>query len=278
MADAKTPEAPVATGTPDVDEKVAEKPGPSETAPEQATPAQTSTDSAAAAETQAAPAEPAETPAPVDAPAPTETQSEDKPAEEKPAEEKPVADKPTEDKPTEDKPAEDKPTEDKPAEDKAAGETKAESKPAEPAGAAAGTTQEKEKEPEPTPKKTPLDQFDAKLPELLKEIGHDEMWGVKLVSPASSHVPTAVVLQKFLNANDGDLAKAVDQFKGALKFRKEKKPLELLGKTFSANKFADLGAVTVYTVKDSAIPEVFTWNLYGNVKGKMDEVFVPLEE
>lgn len=275
MADAKTPEAPVATGTPDVDEKVAEKPGPSETAPEQATPAQTSTDSAAAAETQAAPAEPAEpaeTSAPVDAPAPapapTETQTEDKAAAEKPAE----------DKAAEEKPVADKPTEDKPAEDKAAGETKAESKPAEPVGAAAGTTQEKEKEPEPTPKETPLDQFDAKLPELLKEIGHDEMWGVKLVSPASSHVPTAVVLQKFLNANDGDLAKAVDQFKGALKFRKEKKPLELLGKAFSANKFADLGAVTVYTGKDSAIPEVFTWNLYGNVKGKMDEVFVPLEE
>ncbi|KAF3764099.1 CRAL/TRIO domain-containing protein [Cryphonectria parasitica EP155] len=126
--------------------------------------------------------------------------------------------------------------------------------------------------------KTPLDQFDAKLPAILKDIGHDEMWGVKLVSPASSHIPTGIVLQKFLNANDGDLTKAIEQFQGALKFRKEKKPLELLTKTFSANKFADLGAVTVYPVKDSSIPEVFTWNLYGNVKGKMDEVFVPLEE
>lgn len=132
--------------------------------------------------------------------------------------------------------------------------------------------------------KTPLDEFDAKLPALLKEAGHDEMWGVTLVSPASSHVPTAIVLQKFLNANDGDLAKAVDQFKGALAFRKAKKPLDLLNKTFSAHKFADLGAVTVYPplphAKDGAagVPEVFTWNLYGNVKGKMDDVFVPLDE
>lgn len=131
---------------------------------------------------------------------------------------------------------------------------------------------------EAAPTKTPFDQFDAKLPDILKQVGHDEMWGVKLVSPASSHIPTGIVIQKFLNANDGDLDKALEQFTGALKFRKEKKPLDLVAKTFSANKFADLGAVTVYDVKDSPVPEVFTWNLYGNVKGKMDEVFVPLDE
>lgn len=132
---------------------------------------------------------------------------------------------------------------------------------------------------EPAKAKTPLDEFDARVADLIKEVGHDEMWGVKLVSPASSHVPTSIVLQKFLNANDGDLTKAIDQFKGALTFRKDKKPLQLLHKTFSAHKFADLGAVTVYAAKEGAVvPEVFTWNLYGNVKGKMDEVFVPLKE
>lgn len=131
---------------------------------------------------------------------------------------------------------------------------------------------------EAAPKKTPFEEFDAKVAEIVKEVDHDEMWGVKLVTPASSHVPTQIVIQKFLNANDGDLAKSVDQFKGALKFRKEKKPLELIKKSFSATKFGDLGAVTVYSVKDSSLPEVFTWNLYGNVKGKMDEVFTPLDE
>lgn len=128
------------------------------------------------------------------------------------------------------------------------------------------------------PTKTPFDEFDAKLPEILKEVGHNEMWGVKLISPASSHIPTGIVIQKFLNANDGDLTKAIEQFTEALKFRKEKNPLDLVTKTFNANKFSDLGAVTVYSVKDSPVPEVFTWNLYGNVKGKMDEVFVPLDE
>lgn len=141
--------------------------------------------------------------------------------------------------------------------------------------------QEKKDEPaadkpkEAAPAKTPLEQFDEKLPAILKDVDQSEMWGVTLTSPG---VPTSIVLQKFLNANDGDLAKAVEQLKGALKFRKEKKPLELLAKTFSTNKFADLGAVTVYPVKEGGVPEVFTWNMYGNVKGKMDEVFVPLEE
>lgn len=158
-------------------------------------------------------------------------------------------------------------------------------KDASPATAAAPAAEPAKEEPaktEPVKAKTPLEEFDAKLPEILKEIGHDEMWGVTLVSPSSSHVPTAIVLQKFLNANDGDLTKAIDQFKGALKFRKDKKPLDLLKKTFSAHKFADLGAVTVYPAASkeagAAVPEVFTWNLYGNVKGKMDEVFVPLNE
>ena len=170
----------------------------------------------------------------------------------------------------------------KPAEedkkDVAKGDGETETKPA--ADEAAAAT---EKEPaaaakEAAPKKTPFEEFDAKVADILKEVDHDEMWGVKLVTPASSHVPTQIVIQKFLNANDGDLAKSIDQFKGALKFRKEKKPLELIKKSFSAAKFADLGAVTVYPVKDSSVPEVFTWNLYGNVKGKMDEVFTPLDE
>lgn len=159
---------------------------------------------------------------------------------------------------------------------KSEGET--ETKPAAEEAAAATEKEPAAAAKEVAPKKTPFEEFDAKVADILKEVDHDEMWGVKLVTPASSHIPTQIVIQKFLNANDGDLAKSIDQFKGALKFRKEKKPVELIKKAFSATKFADLGAVTVYPVKDSSVPEVFTWNLYGNVKGKMDEVFTPLDE
>lgn len=158
-------------------------------------------------------------------------------------------------------------------------------KPAEPVGASAAAEPTKNTVTEPTADKpsavapkvnSPFTNFAKKLPDVLKEVGHDEMWGVTLVD--ETHIPTAVVIQKFLNANEGDVTKAIEQFTGALKFRKEKKPLELLQKTFNASKFGQLGAVTTYQVKDSAIPEVFTWNFYGNVKDRMDEVFVPLEE
>jgi hypothetical protein len=122
--------------------------------------------------------------------------------------------------------------------------------------------------------------FAEQLPAILREVGHDEMWGVSLAGASTTEpsVPVSIVLQKFLNANEGDLAKGVEQLKAALRFRKEKQPLKLLEKTFSQAKFGDLGAVTVYPAEGSEVPEVFTWNLYGNVKDRMDEVFVPLDE
>jgi phosphatidylinositol transfer protein SFH5 len=122
--------------------------------------------------------------------------------------------------------------------------------------------------------------FAQQLPDIIKEVGHDEMWGVSLAGASTTEptVPVSIVLQKFLNANEGDLTKGIDQLKAALLFRKEKKPLDLLNKTYSKAKFGDLGAVTVYPIPGKAVPEVFTWNLYGNVKDRMDEVFVPLDE
>lgn len=177
--------------------------------------------------------------------------------------------------------AEAKADEAKPAEETkeaAKGEGETETKPAAKEAAAATEKDAAPAAKEATPKKTPFEEFDAKVADILKEVDHDEMWGVKLVTPAASHVPSQIVIQKFLNANDGDLAKAVDQFKGALKFRKEKKPLELINKAFNASKFAELGAVTVYPAKEGSVPEVFTWNLYGNVKGKIEEAFTPLDE
>lgn len=222
--------------------------------------------------------------APVDAPAEPEPSSNATATEEKAT----TADQPKEEAAgsaeaaapapaaTEAKADEAKPAEEK--EEAAKGEGEAETKPAAEEAAAAKEKDSAAATKEVTPKKTPFEEFDAKVADILKEVDHDEMWGVKLVTPASSHVPTQIVIQKFLNANDGDLAKSVDQFKGALKFRKEKKPLELIKKTFSATKFGELGAVTVYTAKDSSVPEVFTWNLYGNVKGKIEEAFTPLDE
>lgn len=113
---------------------------------------------------------------------------------------------------------------------------------------------------------------------ILDEAKYDEMWGVTLISPADQHIPTQVVLQKFLNANDNDPTKAIEQFKAALKWRKKTDPLNLLKKKFNAKKFDDLGFVTDYPPNKDGVKEVITWNVYGSAQGRMDDVFGNLEE
>ncbi|KAL2261116.1 hypothetical protein VTK26DRAFT_4692 [Humicola hyalothermophila] len=122
---------------------------------------------------------------------------------------------------------------------------------------------------------TPIEQ----LWSLAKSAGHPEIWGVTLADPGS-HVPTRIILQKYLNANDGDLAKAKEQLTKTLEWRAKTKPLELVKKVFSKAKFDGLGYVTKYVQDDSTEPEgceVFTWNIYGGVKS-IDETFGKLEE
>ncbi|KAI0102707.1 CRAL-TRIO domain-containing protein [Nemania sp. FL0031] len=110
---------------------------------------------------------------------------------------------------------------------------------------------------------------------------HPEIWGVTLADPAT-HVPSQIVLQKYLNANDGDVAKARDQLTKTLDWRKKTQPLELIKQTFSQEKFGGLGYVTVHSAdkegdeKETA-KEIFTWNVYGNVKS-IDVTFGNLEE
>ena len=91
------------------------------------------------------------------------------------------------------------------------------------------------------------------------------------------------MLQKYLNANDGDVAKAADQLQKTLEWRAKMKPLELLEQKFDKSKFGGLGYVTTYSKgeegnKRTAGPqEVFTWNIYGAVKS-IDDTFGSLPE
>ncbi|SPQ24834.1 edfbee27-c516-4382-a4dc-9c1dfa4326f5 [Thermothielavioides terrestris] len=119
----------------------------------------------------------------------------------------------------------------------------------------------------------------AQLWALAKASGHPEIWGVTLADPAD-HVPTRIILQKYLNANDGDLSKAKDQLSKTLEWRAKMKPLDLVRKVFSKAKFDGLGYVTKYAQEGSTEPEgveVFTWNIYGAVKS-IDDTFGKLEE
>lgn len=92
------------------------------------------------------------------------------------------------------------------------------------------------------------------------------MWGVQLSD--DTHVPTTVVLQKFLRANDDDVSKAADQLQKALIWRRDTNPGKLLDEvSFDAKKFGDLGYVTTH--KDAQGKEmIITWNIYGAVKDK----------
>jgi hypothetical protein len=136
-------------------------------------------------------------------------------------------------------------------------------------------TKEPPVEKAPVDEKTPITQLWAAA----KATGHPEVWGVTLADP-ETHVPTQIVLQKYLNANDGDLDKAKDQLTKTLEWRAKNKPLELVKKVFSKTKFDGLGYVTKYLQEGSTEPEgkeVFTWNIYGGVKS-IDETFGKLEE
>lgn len=91
------------------------------------------------------------------------------------------------------------------------------------------------------------------------------------------------MLQKYLNANDGVVAKAADQLQKTLEWRAKMKPLDLLRQNFSKSKFGGLGYATAYSKgdepKDPAtdLQQVFTWNIYGSVQS-IDDTFGSLPE
>lgn len=113
---------------------------------------------------------------------------------------------------------------------------------------------------------TPLSELFAELPQILQDADYREMWGVELTD--TSNVPTTIVLQKFLPANNNDVTKTKTQLISALKWRKEMQPLKLLADIeFDKQKFGDLGFVTTYESKTSdGKKEIITWNIYGAVK------------
>jgi phosphatidylinositol transfer protein SFH5 len=111
---------------------------------------------------------------------------------------------------------------------------------------------------------TPLAKLFKELPAITKEADYNEMWGVTLKD--DSHVPTTIVLEKFLRANTKDVSKAKAQLIEALKWRKSMEPAKLLEAEYDQAKFADLGYVTVYQPAEGKPKEIITWNIYGAVK------------
>lgn len=120
---------------------------------------------------------------------------------------------------------------------------------------------------------TPLSKLFGELPKIIVDAEHGEMWGVKLED--ATNVPTTIILQKFLRANNDDVAKAKAQLLEALQWRKKVDPLKLLTEVeHNKEKFGNLGYVTVYNATGTQ-KEIITWNIYGavkDIKGTFDNV------
>lgn len=179
-------------------------------------------------------------------------------------------------------PAENKPTDSNPpATENKASDAPAEAEPAtKTAAPAAAATQQAdakedakeepkteskdEKPKEEAPKETPLTKLASRLDEIKKKADHGEVWGITLSN--LDHAPTAIVLQKYLRANDQDVNQAEKQLTSTLEWRKKNNPTALLDeKVYDRSKFGDLGFVTEH--KDDKGKElVITWNVYGAVK------------
>ncbi|KAM0355656.1 hypothetical protein ACHAPU_000041 [Fusarium lateritium] len=110
---------------------------------------------------------------------------------------------------------------------------------------------------------TSLTKLNGRLDEILSKAQHKEMWGVQLSN--TQHVPTQVVLQKFLRANNDDPVAAEKQLTQALEWRKKMNPAALVTQTFDKSKFGDLGFVTSHEGENGK-ETIITWNIYGAVK------------
>ncbi|CAF3665354.1 unnamed protein product [Fusarium graminearum] len=112
---------------------------------------------------------------------------------------------------------------------------------------------------------TSLAKLDGRLNDICSKAQHKEMWGVQLSS--INHIPTMVVLQKFLRANNDDPVAAEKQLTQALQWRKKMNPTALVTQTFDKSKFNDLGFVTAHNGENNK-ETIITWNIYGAVKDK----------
>lgn len=137
-------------------------------------------------------------------------------------------------------------------------------------GPVAQTPVSKPEEKQALSTSSPLSKLFSELPSIISAAEYGEMWGVKLKD--EKDVPTGIVLEKFLRANQVEKKKNVDKAKAqlieALKWRKTVQPRKLLEETeFDGTRFGGLGYVTFYPQKEGK--EIVTWNIYGGVKDKV---------
>ncbi|WWC92029.1 uncharacterized protein L201_006983 [Kwoniella dendrophila CBS 6074] len=112
--------------------------------------------------------------------------------------------------------------------------------------------------------------FHARLPKIIEEAGHSDIWGVKLSTAEPPEFSTLIILQKYLRSTSNDLEKSVVNLTKTLKWRKEfgldkKKEQGTEEEEDFGPDFDGLGYVTKVG-KDNGRDDIVTWNVYGAVK------------
>lgn len=114
----------------------------------------------------------------------------------------------------------------------------------------------------------PLSQFNSRLPNILSEAGHSQIWGVTLTYSTPPAFSTLIILQKFLRSVDNSVDEAATALGKTLKWRKDwglDAPADQKEKENFGPDFEGLGYVTKIKKNDGG-DEIVTWNVYGAVK------------
>jgi hypothetical protein len=119
--------------------------------------------------------------------------------------------------------------------------------------------------PTPSSRVAALNILAARLPSIVAKAGHGELWHVKLRD--LGHIPTSIVLHKFLNANRNDPNKAEEHMINALTWRKENRPLSVMeNQSFDRRRFGQMGYVTMHNGDDGK-HSVIIWIKAGTAAG-----------
>jgi len=101
------------------------------------------------------------------------------------------------------------------------------------------------------------------LQNLMRELAHHEVWGINLVDDNIKHLPTRLVLAKFLQASNNDTEEALKRLRSTMIWRKRTKPRELMTHVYCHEKFAGIGFVHNHEDDEGRVVAAFT--IFGDI-------------
>lgn len=113
----------------------------------------------------------------------------------------------------------------------------------------------------------------ARLPDLVKSTGHNEIYGIQLVPAVASRdtatseavvpPPVKLIIGKFLRAHKSDIEVTISGIKETLLWRKEFNPRKAAFEEEHDSKFNGIGYNTVFKDDNGKGNDIIVWNIYG---------------